>query len=275
MPAQRRRPRPYPATVTGAEAITPHLLRIAFDGGGHGDGDGLATFSWPGPASHLKLFLPEPGQHQVDLPPVDDEGFMVNEPGRPRPATRTFTPRRFDPATGRLELEFVLHGHGLAARWAAAASPGDQVAVSQPRRTYEVLPDSRWLLLAGDESAVPAIATLLEAVDPGLSVQVLIELEAADHQVPLPAHPGLQLRELSREPQDPPGTPLTATITGWTPPAGPGQVWTACEAAAVRTIRRHLLGPLALPADRVLTRGYWRRGEENHPDHDYGDEPLP
>lgn len=273
MPAQRRRPRPYQATVTGTEAITPHLLRIAFDGG-NGDGGALARFSWPGPASHLKLFLPEPGQHQVDLPPVDDEGFMVNEPGRPRPATRTFTPRRFDPATGRLELEFVLHGHGLAARWAATASPGDQVAVSQPRRTYEVLPDSRWLLLAGDESAGPAIATLLEAVAPGLSVQVLIELEAADHQVPLPAHPGRQLRELSREPQDPPGTPLAMAITAWTPPAGPGQVWTACEAAAVRTIRRHLLGPLALPAGRVLTRGYWRRGEENHPDHDYGDEPL-
>jgi NADPH-dependent ferric siderophore reductase len=130
------------------------------------------------------------------------------------------------------------------------------------------------LLLAGDESAVPAIATLLEAVDPGLSVQVLIELEAADHQVPLPAHPGRQLRELSREPQDPPGTPLATAITAWTPPAGPGQVWTACEAAAVRTIRRHLLGPLARPAGRVRTRGYWRRGEENHPDHDYGDEPL-
>jgi NADPH-dependent ferric siderophore reductase len=267
-PGQRRRPLPYPGVVTAVEALSPHLLRIALNG------DGLAGFRWPGPASHLKVFLPEPGQRDVVLPPADEDGFMLIEPGRPRPTTRTFTPRRWDPAAGRLELEFVLHGRGPASEWASRARPGDRVAVSQPRRTYEVLPDSRWLLLAGDETAVPAIATLLEAISPSLSVHVLIEREAAHEKIPLPAHPRVVPHWLSLPVGDPPGTALTAAVAAWTPPAGAGQAWTACEATAVRSMRRLLLGPMAMPAERISTRGYWRLGAANHPDHDNGDEPL-
>jgi len=267
-PEQRRRPLPYPATVATVEPCSPYLLRIAFNG------DGLAGFRWPGPASHLKLFLPEPGQRDVTLPPADDEGFMVAEPGRPRPTTRTFTPRRFDAGAARLELEFVLHGHGPAAQWAAGARPGDRVAVSQPRSTYEVLADSRWLLLAGDETALPAIATLIEAARPDLTVRVLVEIEGSHPEIPLPARPGLDLRWLPRGPEDPPGGALLSAMAGWAPQTGPGQVWTACEARAVRAMRRHLLGPVGLPPERVLTRGYWRQGEANHPDHDYGEDAL-
>jgi len=204
--AQRRRPRPYPATVAAVESLGPYLLRISLDG------DGLAGFRWPGPASHLKLFLPEPGQRDVELPPADEDGLMVAEPGRPRPTTRTFTPRRWEPATGRLGLEFVLHGHGPASRWATRAQPGDQVAVSQPRRTYELLPDSRWLLLAGDESALPAIATLLEAPGPDIAVHVLVELEDSGHQVALPARAGVHERWLLRQTGERPGAALTAAV---------------------------------------------------------------
>lgn len=267
-PGPRRRPLPYPAVVTDVQPLSPQLLRIAFDG------DGLAGFRWPGPASHLKVFLPGPGQRDVVLPAADEDGFMLIEPGRPRPTTRTFTPRRWDPAAGRLELEFLLHGPGPASQWASQARPGDRVAVSQPRRTYEVLPDSRWVLLAGDETAVPAIATLLETIGPDRSVHVLIEREGFHDEIPLPAHPGLAPHWLSRPAGDPPGTALTTAIAAWTPPAGAGQAWTACEATAVRSIRRLLLGPMEMLAERILTRGYWRLGAANHPDHDYGDEPV-
>jgi NADPH-dependent ferric siderophore reductase len=249
--------------VLTIEALSDHMLRIAFGG------EGLAPFSWPGPASHLKLFLPEAGRREVELPPADAEGFMVIDPGTPRPTTRTFTPRSWDGA--RLEIDFVLHGHGPASEWAGAARPGDRAAVSQPRSTCEVLPDSRWLLLAGDEAALPALATLLEAIDPGPQVQLLVEIQGPDHRVALPDH-GAPVRWLVRESDETPGDALLAAIAGWTSPAGPGQVFAACEAAAVRAIRAHLLGPREMPKQRVLTRGYWRLGEANHPDHDFGED---
>ena len=268
----RRRPRPYAATVTEVTAVTPYLTRVTLGG------DDLAGFRWPGPASHLKLFLPEPGQRDVEIPPADAEGFMISVPGRPRPTTRTFTPRRWDEARNQLELEFVLHGHGPASQWALQAKPGDLVAVSQPRRTYEPRPDTRRLLVAGDESALPAIETLLEAISPDVKAEILIELEDTDHQVTLPDRANTSTRWLTRSLGSMPGGALIGAIQAWTPDAenaeGPGQVWAACEALAVRDIRAHLLGPLGFDRDHVLTRGYWRAGEANHPDHDYGEDAV-
>jgi NADPH-dependent ferric siderophore reductase len=46
----------------------------------------------------------------------------------------------------------------------------------------------------------------------------------------------------------------------------------ACEAAAMRGIRRYLIAERHLPAASLVTRGYWRAGEQNHPDHDYGED---
>ena len=223
-------------------------------------------------ASHLKVFLPEPGRREVELPPADENGLMVIEPGRPRPLTRTFTPLRWDEAA-RLDVEFLLHGHGPAAQWAAGARAGDTLAVSQPRRTYEVLPDTGWLLLAGDESALPAITTMLRGFDPGLTIELLVEVADSSFEVSLPVHPGVRVRWLPRGTTRP-GSVLTDAVVAWTPPPGPGQVWAACEARAVRGIRAHLLGSLGLPRERVLTRGYWYEGHANHPDHDYGEDTL-
>jgi NADPH-dependent ferric siderophore reductase len=262
------RPRPYPAIVTDVARHGTHLVRVTFGGGE------LAGFRWPGPASHLKVFLPEPGGHEVELPPADENGLMVLLPGQPRPTTRTFTPLRWDEAAGRLDVEFLLHGHGPAAQWAARARPGDALAVSQPRRRYDVLPDSGWLLLAGDESALPAITTLLHVLEPTLAVQILVEVEDPGHEIDLPKHPDAELSWVPRGTGQHPGTALTDAVAAWTPPPGPGQVWAACEARAVRDIRGHLLGRHGLPSERVLTRGYWRDGHVNHPDHDYGEDAL-
>src|SRR5487761_942202 len=104
---RRGRPRAYPVTVTRLADHGSHLLLVSFGG------DGLAGFRWPGPGSHLKVFLPEPGSHEVRLPPADADGFMVPpRPGEPRPVTRTYTPLRWDSATGQLDIEFLLHGDG-------------------------------------------------------------------------------------------------------------------------------------------------------------------
>jgi NADPH-dependent ferric siderophore reductase len=251
--------------VVAVEPHGAHLVRVTFGG------DGLRGFTWPGPGSHLKVFLPGPGQHNVDLPPADEDGFMLPPAaGQPRPVTRTFTPLAWDEDSRRLDIEFLLHGHGPASQWAAGAKEGDNLAVSQPRRRYDVLPDSRWLLLAGDESALPAITTILHDIEPALETGVIVEVEEPGREVDLPARPQVVVRSADQRP----GAALLAAIADRELPAGPGQVWAACEARGVRDIRAYLLGTRGLPAARVLTRGYWRDGYENHPDHDYGDDEL-
>ena len=58
----------------------------------------------------------------------------------------------------------VLHGSGPLSAWAANASPGAPAAVSGPGRGYEVDADCRSFLLAGDESALPALGLLVAAM---------------------------------------------------------------------------------------------------------------
>ena len=267
--ARRGRPRPYSAEVRRVERRTPHFLRVTLGGGE------LSRFTWPGPGSHLKIFLPEAGQDHVVLPPPGPDGLMQIEPGGPRPVTRTFTPRSFDADRAELDIEFVLHGDGPAAQWAAAAELGDQIAVSQPRRTYEIAADSEWLVLAGDESALPAIGTILDTLEPGLAKEVFIEVAGPDHELdPGLRSEGVPVRWIHRPAAVEPGAALAGALESWQPPAGVGQVWSAGEATAVRRIRRHLLETLRLDPDRILTRGYWRLGTSNHPDHDYGEGPT-
>lgn len=241
------------------------MVRLTFAG------EGLREFRWPGPASHLKVFLTELGSDAAETPHAEGSGRTGTDPERTYLTSRTFTPRRWDGPNGSLEVEFLLHAKGPASRWAARAVAGDGASLSQPRRTYEIPPETPWLLLIGDASALPAIATLLEAIDREVTVQVLVEVENPDYQVELPEHPRLDLRWLFARPGARPGSSLCAAVAAWAPPGGPGQVWAACEALAVRAVRGQLLGPLGLPVERVLTRGYWRMDEANYPDHDYGE----
>ena len=55
-------------------------------------------------------------------------------------------------------------------------------------------------------------------------------------------------------------------------PGGRGAGWIGLEASAMRTVRRHLLGERGLDRDQLYTRGYWKIGVADHPDHDTGED---
>jgi NADPH-dependent ferric siderophore reductase len=247
----RRRPAPLRATVLRVTALTPHLVRVTVTG------DDFARFQWPGPAAHLKVILPEPGADDVALPEPDADGLVAFD--RAAPVTmRTYTARRYDPTAGELDIDFLLHGDGPASNWAARARPGDHVAVTVPRAAgFTEAPDADWVLVAGDASALPAIATIA----PTLTRPATILVELADPADRLDVgHPveWLAAGELER---------AIATVPR---PGGRGQVWAAAEAGVVRGVRRRLVDEFG--RDRLTTRGYWRVGASNHPDHDYGED---
>jgi NADPH-dependent ferric siderophore reductase len=185
---------------------------------------------------------------------------------------RTYTPRRYDPESNTLEVWFVLHGEGPAATWAAAAGPGDRAAIGGPGGRFAIDPVAAQWWIGGDESALPAIATLIEGLPETATATVHLEVAGAEAQVALPEHPGIKVTWHHR----------ASAGTGWgeelvaavrESDLSPGtHVWVGCEAAAVRRIRGHLLNVRRLPRDHVTTRGYWRIGEANHPDHDYGED---
>jgi NADPH-dependent ferric siderophore reductase len=255
---RRTRPAPLDVEVVRVEQQSGGFVRVVLGG------DALGGFVWPGAGSHLKFFPPVAAELPLG------EGFGGPSP---RPPSRTYTPRSFDPARRELAIEFLLHGDGLCSKWAASAQPGDQVRVSLPRAVYHPVPGATWQLLAGDDSAVPAIGTIIEA---GVMVptHVRIETGSAENDRPvLPDHPLTSIEWLPAKGERP-GSALEEALERWVVPAGPGSLWIAAEAVAIRRIRRALLETPSIAPDTLVTRGYWREGAANHPDHDFATDDL-
>ena len=122
-------------------------------------------------------------------------------------------------------------------------------------------------VIGGDESAIPAIGTLLDALPDRATADVFIEAEDRDATMDTDD----PINWLRRSGSSAPGSLLEAALTTTDIPAG-ARVWVACEATAVRRIRRQLLEAGSVSPERLVTRGYWRAGEANHPDHDYGED---
>ncbi|MEW1614609.1 MULTISPECIES: siderophore-interacting protein [unclassified Streptomyces] len=248
--------------VIGAERTTPRTARITFTG------EALPRLMEDRPDQQMKLCLPREaergGRAAAGADAEDTYGMRWYEaflavPRARRPWLRSFTVRAYDRHTNAMTVDFVLHGDaGPASRWGADARPGDVLGMVGPSSLYaRPLPEAERMLLAGDETALPAIATVLEALPAGTRALVYAEVADAAEERELPeAAGGAEVRWVHRDR----GGSLMAAVRG----AGPGldgvdAAWVAGEASAVRALRRHLVGERQLPQDDVEFSGYWRR----------------
>ena len=243
--------------------VSPRLISVLVVG------DELDGFAGAAPTSHLKVFLPADGEDAPNLPTPGPDGAPV-APDGPAPVVRTYTPRRYDPATKTLEIQFLLHGTGPASEWAQRAKPGDKLAVAGPGGRFSLEPAVGHWWLAADESAIPAVGTLLEALPETTVAEVHIEVDGPDDEVEFATPAKATISWHHRRPEAF-GAELDGAARAAAIPDG-ARVWVASEAAAMRDIRRYFLTSRLLPAGSLVTRGYWRAGEQNHPDHDYGED---
>jgi len=260
-PARSRRepPRFRAVAVRRFEALSPRMVRVTLAG------DELEGLALEDPAASVRMLLPSPGADRLVVPAWTGNEFLLPD-GR-RPAIRTFTPRRVRPADLELDVEIVLHGGGVASEWAAAAGPGAPAAISGPGRGYAVVRETPAFLLAGDETAIPAISQLLEALPPETPVQVYVEVAHPDARLPLTDHPGATVEWCDLAPGAAPGEALVPAVQR--AELVPGvRVWGAGEAAAVQRIRRHLFEDRGLPRSQASVRGYWKHGRSGDTDDD-------
>jgi NADPH-dependent ferric siderophore reductase len=260
----RRRQPPQPVEVVSVSQIAPRLVSV------HVGGGDLSRFGEAAPTSHMKIFLPAPGQDAPALPVATPDGPAWSQEAPP-PVVRTYTPRSFDPSAGTVEVQFVLHGQGPAAEWARRAKAGDKLAIGGPGGRFAADLGARHWWIAGDESALPAVGTLLDALPAFAAAEVHLEVSGAEDEVPLKSPADTTITWHRRRGADAWGAELyDAAARAAIAPAT--QVWLACESSAMRRIRRQLIDGQRVPAAAMVTRGYWRLGAANHPDHDYGDD---
>ena len=231
-------------TVSSVVPLTPRMVRMTFTG------DGLTDVgTWPD--QQLKLLFPKPGGSAF-VSASEDVGVWYQAylamPEPERPWMRGFTVRSL--ADGVLTVDFVLHGSdGPSSAWAATAQVGDVIGRFGPSRDYaRPLGAADLLVFAGDETALPAIASLLELLP--ASQERLAYVEVAD-PVEQQDIPGVRWVHRSA------GEDLVSVVTSADVP-GSVWVWLGGEASAVRALRRHFVA-LGVSKKDIEFAGYWRR----------------
>ncbi|WP_372697300.1 SIP domain-containing protein [Arthrobacter sp. JSM 101049] len=238
--------------------------------------------------------------------------WLAKDPAE-RGAMRTYTVRSFRPAghpgnagaDPELDLDFVLHVRrengvlvgGPASVWAAEAQVGDEVVILGPNRALcghdyggiEFRPgQARRILLAGDETAAPAICSILESLPPGITGDAFIEVPSVDDIQGSFTRSGVAVQWLPRGMQAP-GNLLEAAVRSavavpgagavdpgndyedvnvdegilWETTSGSGQpfyAWIAGEAGVIKSMRRYLVRDVGIDRKQVSFMGYWRTG---------------
>ncbi|MCM2393210.1 siderophore-interacting protein [Streptomyces albipurpureus] len=246
------------ADLVHREHLTPSMIRVTLGG------DGVNRMATAGRDQRIKLFLPQPGQRAPVMPDTQESNWYDTwralDPDV-RGVMRSYTVRELRREPAELIIDFAIHGSlGPASRWVRTAEPGSRVGVLAPveeeNAGYDFRPpkDTDWILLTGDESALPAIAGILAALPPSQPTRVWLELRNTADRQELPTKADAEIVWLTGE-----GATADA-IRGTELPHGTPYAWVAGESSTVRAVRRHLVGERGFDRRKVKFTGYWRKG---------------
>jgi NADPH-dependent ferric siderophore reductase len=282
--------------VARRQRLSDGFVRITFTG------PTLDRFADPGLDQRIKLILPAQDGSLDGMPFADDwYGAWRDLPDARRPVIRTYTTRAVRTESREVDVDLVVHEPcGPAGRFATDCREGDEVVLCGPNRAcatpgggidFRLPPSSDRVLIAGDETALPAISRILEGLPAAVRGVVLVEVPAAGDGARLPSVPGIDVRVLPRdgaesgallgpavraaaqqlldahraaEPED---VDVDAGML-WEVPGegaieradGPFYAWLAGEAGMIKAIRRTLVAELGVDRRSVAFMGYWRRG---------------
>jgi NADPH-dependent ferric siderophore reductase len=252
--------------VVGTKQLTRHMVRAVL---------GSRAFDTFVPSkftdSYVKLAFVADDVDVARLPqPLTLDSF-ADLPPEKRPSVRTMTVRQVDVAAREITVDIVVHGeHGVAGTWAAAAQPGQPIYLMGPGGAYTPDPAADWHLLAGDESALPAIAAALEALPANAVGKAFIEVAGQEDEIALTAPESVEVRWVYRGgradlvPEDRAGdyAPLIEAVT--TSPWLPGQVHVFIHGEAqtvMHNLRPYIRKERGVDAKWASSiSGYWRRG---------------
>jgi NADPH-dependent ferric siderophore reductase len=291
--------RPYRVRVAAVTPLSPSFVRLTFAG------DDLADFGADGLDQRIKVVLPLPGTGFDTFPGGDWWSAWRALPDHQRNPFRTYTARAVRPAEREVDVDFVVHADGgPAAAWLATVATGDEAMLVGPDATsgvrgsgVEWAPGSaRTVMIAGDETAAPAICSIVEQLPADARGCVFVEVPGEADVLPLSAPAGVSVHWLPRvDAHAGHGERLQRAVRDWTaryvtawhrgvdvadvdvdhdllwdvPQGEPGRgavlegdlyAWLAGEAAAIKSLRRFLVSEVGVDRRQVAFMGYWRLG---------------
>lgn len=249
-------------TVSRVVDVTPRMRRVTLTGPQlqefTNSGFDLPEFVSTGFDDHVKLVFADGGPIAEALPIQRAHSIDWTDSGVT--LTRDYTPRRFDAALGELELDFVRHGDGPAATWAEAAAVGDSLHIVGPKSSLVLPSDVEWMLLAGDETALPAIGRYLDERPGDVPAIVIVEVQDEHAIQQLSIRDGDELRWVVASSGA--ESALVGAVMARELPAGTGYVWVAGESRSLLPLRRWCARDRGMPKTHVNITGYWHATEQ-------------
>lgn len=260
------------ARVLGTARISPTFVRVTLGG------DAVSTIRPMGFDHWFRMFFPTSGRRTFTLPSATDDRWWPEYqviPDDERPVLRNYTFRRFRAAgsgsfgdTAEIDVDFASHGDlGPASVWANNVTPGEEIGVLDEGVRYVPDPGARWQLLVADESALPAVAGILESVlsgDPEAVVEVFAEVPHPDDLAAqqLATGPNVRVHPVIRaDAAARPGVLAVDAVRAATLPTGPACAYAAGESDLATGVRRHLVRDRGWDRSSVTFTGYWKCGE--------------
>ena len=252
--------------VVRTRRLGPSLVRVSFTG------EDLRHFLSDGRDQSLSLFLPAEGRTEPGVPVELGDGWWQawrELPDDVRAVMRSYTLRSLRRNPDEIDIDFVLHEPaGPASRWAARACAGDKVQLLGPavadNRAIRFRPpeDTDLVLLWGDETALPAVSAILEALPAGQRARVWLEVRDAGDIQDLATEADAEITWLVAEETGARCSPMAlgALREAQLPDAERPYVWIAGESGCVKELRRHFVRERGIDRRRVTFVGYWRQG---------------
>lgn len=244
----------FPMTVAAVRPLSQTVRRFTFAAPEFG------PFTPSGPDEYFALiFPPRPGQELV-LPAADRVNVrtaVAQVPEAQRPEMRWYTVRALRPDAGEIDVDIVLHGDaGPGSRWALRAAPGDRVGFRAYGSSYRPTVTGGPRLFVADETAMPALYSVLESLTSTDGVTALLELPDASYDTPLAAgiRPEIVLRGSGV-----PGSAALARLAGLDLPRL-GYVWACGETGLAGGVRRYLVKNNLADRRSIMFSGYWKLG---------------
>jgi len=232
--------------VTAVTELSEHMRRITFHA------PEFSSFAVTGPDEYFGL-LTATGRELVM--PADDRinvrSALRAMPEDVRPDLRWYTIRTHRADTAEIDVDFVLHGDaGPGTRWARRVIAGDKAGFRAGGSAYKP-PSSGSVLLVADETALPALAAILEVET--RPVHVFAEVPDESFRVPLD---GVEWVFRS---SDAPGSAVVKAVQEATL-STVDYAWACGESALATGVRRHLVKDRGVDRKAIMFSGYWKVG---------------
>lgn len=247
--------------VIGVSDLTPHMRRIRLCG------DDLGRYETGG--LHIRLVIPPKPPLEVKWPHLGADGRPVWPDGDCRLTNRVYTIRAIDVAEGWIDIDMVVHPSNSVApgtEWAMQAQIGDIIGMTGPGGGEAPVAD--YYKLIGDETALPAIARILEGLPVEAFATVRVEVASVEEEQILKTAATLDIKWLHRNGAEAGTTTLLIDATRAAAPiAIEGQrvfAWAGCELDAFKAIRSFWRKECKLTRDQHMAVAYWRRGIADH-----------